>query len=43
MGEIIVDTIFKKYGFENNIQIMSTDWVSNNVKVDEAVFLLQNF
>ena len=32
-GEIIVD-IFKKYGFENNIQIWSTEWISNNGKVE---------
>ena len=33
MGEIIVDTSFKKYGL-NNVQIWSTDWVSNSGKVE---------
>ena len=30
--KIIVDTTFKKYGL-NNVQIWSTDWVSNSEKV----------
>ena len=32
MGKIIVDTTFKKYGL-NNIQMWSTEWVSNSGKV----------
>ena len=32
MGEIIIDTTFKKYGL-NNVQIWSTDWVSNRFLV----------
>ena len=38
MGEIIVDTTFKKYGFENNIKIWSTDWLSNSGKEVEYSF-----
>ena len=42
MGEIIVDTTFKKYGIENNIQIWSANWVSNNGNMDYH-FLVAKF
>ena len=38
MCEIIVDTTFKKYGFENNIEIWSADWVTNNRNSGEVEY-----
>ena len=41
MGGIIVDTTFKKHGL-NNVQIWSTDWISNSGKVEHS-FLVAKF
>ena len=39
MGGVIVDTTFQIYG-SNNVQIWSTDWVSNSGKVEYSFLVI---